>query len=41
MYVHYSDYEKYLSDVPDGLCGGKNDYSKNEAIIYARFIGSK
>ena len=41
LYVHYSDYKKYLSDMEDGLCSGKNDYSKNEAIIYARFIGSK
>jgi len=41
MYIHYSDYKKYLSDVPDGLCGAKNDYGENEGIIYARFIGSK
>lgn len=41
MYIHYNDYKKYLSDVGDELCGGKNDYGENEAIIYARFIGSK
>ena len=41
MYIHYSDYKKYLSDVDDNLCGGKNDYGENEAIVYARFIGSK
>mgnify|MGYP003654725052 CR=1 FL=1 len=23
MYVHYSDYKKYLSDVGDELCGCK------------------
>ena len=41
MYIHYSDYKKYLSNVSDGLTGGKNDYGENEAIVYARFIGSK
>lgn len=41
MYIDYVDYKKYLSDVPDGLCGGKNDYGENEAIIYAHFIGPK
>ena len=41
MYVHYSDYKKYLSEVVDGLCGGKNDFSRNEALVYGRFIGSK
>lgn len=28
MYIHYSDYKKYLIDVQDGLCGGKNDYGE-------------
>lgn len=41
MYIHYSDYKKYLSNVSDGLTGGKNDYGEDEAIVYARFIGSK
>ena len=41
MYISIKDYQKYLSDVKDGLCGGKNDYGQQEAIIYARFIGSK
>lgn len=41
MYIHYSDYKKYLSHMKDGLCSGKNDYGENEAIVYARFIGSK
>jgi hypothetical protein len=41
MYIHYSDYKKYLSHVKDGLTGGKNDYGENEGIVFARFIGSK
>lgn len=41
MYIHYSDYKKYLSNVPDRLCGGKNDYGGTAAIVYARFVGSK
>ena len=29
MYIHVKDYKKYLSDVKDGLYGGKNDYGEN------------
>ena len=41
MYIHVNDYKKYLSNVSDGLCGGKNDYGEHEALILANFIGSK
>lgn len=41
MYIHIKDYEKYLPNMPDGLCFGKNDYGETERIVYARFIGSK
>lgn len=41
MYIHVSDYNKYLSDMKDELGGGKNDYGQQQAIIYARFIGAK
>lgn len=41
MYIPYKHYEKYLYNIQDGLCGGKNDYGEKEAIVYARFIGSK
>lgn len=41
MYIHINDYERYLSDVQDGLGGGKNDYGSGHGIVYARFIGSK
>ena len=41
MYIHVNDYKQYLSDVSDGLGGGKNDYGENEAIILADFLGSK
>ena len=30
-----------MVNVEDGLCGGKNDYGSEEAIVYARFVGSK
>jgi hypothetical protein len=26
MYIHINDFNKYLGDVEDTLCGGKNDY---------------
>lgn len=41
MYIHVRDFNKYLSDVDDGLGGGKNDYGENTAIVRADFIGSK
>lgn len=41
MYVHIDTYNKYLGDVKDELGGGKNDYGDSQAIIYARFVGSK
>lgn len=40
-YIHISDYEKYLSDIKDELCGGKNDYGDDEIIIHAQFLGPK
>ena len=32
IYIHSKDYSK-LSDVKDGLGGGKNDYGKTKMVI--------